>query len=175
MTLLFLRKRDEEAGLTGDRTKRSRKAQRTLKMYSGNYSVAIDDRGRMRIPNKLRDLLGENIVMCPGGNEFLLLMNDEDVEQMLGEKVNSSLLSDEEEKRDLLRMYMSLVFGLSEDKQKRFVIPPVLREVFGEEKNVVCLGMGKKIEVWPQSVYDKRFPEKAKQLTYSMLVKKLGI
>ena len=111
----------------------------------------------MRIPTKLREKLGEEgIVMSAGTDGCAFLMNESDLEKMIGPITESTKLS-EHEKQNALRKFYATVYQLTEDKQMRFILPSKLKAYMHAEKGLVFVGMSNRIEVWAEEVYNEKF------------------
>lgn len=125
-------------------------------MYSGDYRLSLDDRARMRIPAKLKKMLGDNIVMTAGTDGCAFLMNEEDLDALLRPIRENVRLSDHD-KTNMLRKFYATIYHLTEDKQGRYIMPAKLRKYVNAEKDLVFLGAGDRIEVWAEEIYDARF------------------
>ena len=122
--------------------------------YFGEYRVALDDKGRMRIPNKIKSQLGTGAVtLCAGTDGSLLLMTEDEFREWIGDVANSTLYK-EFEKQNALRMFSSTVFTPEEDAQGRFILPIKLRDYAGINKKIVFLGAMSRIEIWAEEKYD---------------------
>ena len=126
-------------------------------IYFGEYRVALDDKGRMRIPNKIKSQLGaEKVTMCAGTDGSILLMTEEEFRNWIGNLAESAQYKDFE-KQNALRMFSSTVFVPEEDNQGRFILPQKLREYAKIEKKVVYLGAMNRVEIWAEEIYDSKY------------------
>jgi len=115
-------------------------------MFFGEYYNKVDEKGRLRIPPKLKEDLGAKYLITKGGGGCLFVFSSKTIEK-LEEKLNSIPLSDIEAQRPL-RMLFSSSFMVEEDNQGRFLIPPKLREFAGLKSEAVIIGAGTRIEIW---------------------------
>lgn len=117
-------------------------------MFFGEYSHALDEKGRIRIPSKLKVGLGE-YVATKGVDNCIYIFSKTYFENEFLESINKisaySLAG-----QNAVRTILSSTFEIEEDSQGRFVIPVSLREFAGITKNVVSVGVGKRIEIWSE-------------------------
>lgn len=110
------------------------------------YNHTIDAKGRLIIPSKFRESLGDEFVVSKGmdGCLFVYANNDWDAfEQKL-----TSLPLINKEARQFARFFLAGAAQVELDKQGRILLPAGLREFAGLEKDVVLAGVGSRIEIW---------------------------
>ena len=110
----------------------------------GTYEHNVDAKGRLFIPTKLRDELGDNFVMTKGLDGCLSLYSQKNW-AIMEEKIASLPSS---KARSLQRYFFSIAMDCEPDSQGRVVIPQVLREFAGITKAVVVIGIVDKAEIW---------------------------
>lgn len=120
-------------------------------MFMGEYNHTIDTKGRLIVPAKFRDQLGEAFVITRGNDGCLAIYSMEAWETFM-EKV--SALPNTKDSRNYARMFIGISEQVETDKQGRILIPTGLRELAGLEKDVVLVGVIDKIEVWDKSRWD---------------------
>lgn len=121
-------------------------------MFMGEYNHSIDAKGRLIIPSKFRDTLGEEFVVTKGLEGCLFVFEKYDFETFM-DKLNEK--SDLEAKvRKIKRFFISGAQEMEPDKQGRMLVPPVLREYAGLEKEVVFAGVGGHIEIWDKAKWE---------------------
>ena len=115
-------------------------------MLMGEYHNNLDLKGRVVIPSKFREELGEKVVLTRGldGSLFIYSFNDF---KTLTDKLNT-LSFTEKESRNFTRFMLSGAITLEFDKQGRIVIPNYLKEYASLEKEVVIVGVLNRIEIW---------------------------
>ena len=121
-------------------------------MFMGEYQHNVDLKGRLIIPSKFREQLGDRVVVTKGLDGCLYLYSTEAWEAFLGQFGSMNLLSPEDRK---LKRYF--VAGASEcefDKQGRILLPSSLRNAAGIEKDVVLAGMIDYIEIWDKERWE---------------------
>ena len=121
-------------------------------MFMGEYNHSIDAKGRLIIPSKFRDMLGDEFVVTKGLEGCLFVFEKYEFESFM-DKLNEK--SDLEAKvRKIKRFFISGAQEMVPDKQGRMLVPPTLREYAGLEKEVVFAGVGGHIEIWDKSKWD---------------------
>ena len=121
-------------------------------MFMGEYNHSIDTKGRLIIPSKFRDMLGDEFVVTKGLEGCLFVFEKYELESFM-DKLNEK--SDLEAKvRKIKRFFISGAQEMEPDKQGRMLVPPTLREYAGLEKEVVFAGVGGHIEIWDKSKWD---------------------
>ncbi|HEY8418910.1 MAG TPA: transcriptional regulator MraZ [Clostridia bacterium] len=123
-------------------------------MFKGIYYHQIDEKGRLRIPAKLKAQLGDKYFITRGGLGSLVIASEEYFEENIFSKIKDIDYTDVEAMK-LIRAITSFMFDIEEDNQGRFVLPPVLREYANIVKNVVTIGAGNVIEVWSEERFNQ--------------------
>ena len=121
-------------------------------MFTGEYNHTIDPKGRLIVPARFREELGEAF-MITNGNDGCLNIYPEKAWETFLEKLQ--LLTNTEDKRKIVRSFVSKANRVEVDKQGRILIPTALRGYAGLEKDVVLAGAIDKIEVWDKKRWDK--------------------
>ncbi|MCR5419893.1 MAG: division/cell wall cluster transcriptional repressor MraZ [Lachnospiraceae bacterium] len=120
-------------------------------MFMGEYNHTIDAKGRLIVPAKFREELGEAFVITNGNDGCLNIYTNEDWETFL-EKIQA--LPNTKDKRIIVRKLVSQANTVEVDKQGRILIPPALREHAELKKDVVLAGAIDKIEVWDKGRWE---------------------
>ena len=121
-------------------------------MFIGEYNHSIDAKGRLIVPAKYRDELGEHFFVTKGLDGCLFAYDEKDF-SALQEKVMSLPLS-HKASRDISRFFLGSAQESEFDKQGRILLAAPLREHAGLEKDVVLVGVGNRIEIWSKERYD---------------------
>lgn len=125
-------------------------------MFRGRYEHAIDDKGRLSIPSKFRDLLARR-------RERVLVLTDFDScvaayplkeWRQFEEKIRSQSTF-RKEFRDFLRLFYSGAIECDLDSQGRILIPPPLRERAELRRDVIIVGVLNKIEIWNRERWER--------------------
>lgn len=121
-------------------------------MFMSEYNHTIDAKGRLIIPSKFRDELGEEFVVSRGLDACLYIYAKavwEEVEKSLSEL---SMLN--KNSRQIARYMLAGAAEVEFDKQGRILVPTNLREHAKLNKDVVLVGMGRRIEIWDKDQYE---------------------
>ena len=121
-------------------------------MFMGSYDHSLDAKGRMIIPSKFREALGEKFVITRSPDPCLCIYDYPSWERFV-QKL-TQLPYNTREQRQLVRFFMSNACEVEPDRQGRVLIPQKLREHAHIEKNVVLMGVGARIEVWDPDTFD---------------------
>ena len=123
-------------------------------MFMGEYSHNIDAKGRMIVPSKFREQLGDEFVVTKGLDGCLFVYPNEEWQNIEEKFRNVPLTS--KDARKFSRFFFAGATTCEVDKQGRILLPAVLREFAGLEKEVVSVGVLKRIEIWDRT--DGRIP-----------------
>ncbi len=115
-------------------------------MFMGEYNHTVDAKGRLIVPSKFRELLGDEFVVTKGLDRCLFVYPSDEWENIQGNFRNVSQFS--KEARKLARFFFAGAAMCEVDKQGRILLPAVLREYAGLEKDVVLAGVLNRIEIW---------------------------
>ena len=127
-------------------------------MLKGEYSHNIDPKGRLIIPAKFRDDLGEHFVITKGMDNCLYLYPEEQWNEF-EEKLNALPTTTDKNARKFAYFFQGSASDGELDKQGRTLVPAVLREYASLEKEVVFIGMGKRAEIWNKARWDAKNAE----------------
>ena len=114
-------------------------------MFMGTYDHSIDAKGRVIVPAKFREELGDSFVVTLGLDGCLFVYPQEDWEDFVKQLRE---LPGSKEARKLQRYFMAGAASCELDKQVRTLIPANLREKAGLEKDIVFVGVMGKVEIW---------------------------
>ncbi len=123
----------------------------------GEYQHNIDTKGRMIVPAKFRDGLGESFVLTRGLDQCLFAYPQEEW-KILEEKLKKLPLT-KKDARSFTRFFFSGAVECEVDKQGRINIPQPLRKYSKLEKECVVIGVSNRIEVWAQEIWEDYFTE----------------
>lgn len=121
-------------------------------MLMGEYKHTVDTKGRVIIPMKLREELGEKFIVTRGldGCLFGYPMSSW---QSLTEKFSANLPLSKKNARQVVRFFYSAATEVEFDKQGRIMIPQTLREYATIKKNVRIVGVSDRLEIWDDSTW----------------------
>lgn len=122
-------------------------------MFMGEYNHTIDNKGRLIMPAKFREILGDAFVVTKGLDGCLFVYPDKEW-QIFEEKLQTLPLTNKNA-RQFTRFFLAGAAMLEVDKQGRILLPQVLREFAGLEKDVVLVGVASRIEIWSKEHWDE--------------------
>lgn len=122
-------------------------------MFRGEYFHTIDAKGRIMIPVKVRENLGEDFVVTKGFDRCLWIFESARWEKIEQEVEDMPLTV--EEARQISRFIFGGARDGELDKQGRLLIPPNLRDYADLKKDVVLTGVGSRLEIWDKEKYDE--------------------
>ena len=122
-------------------------------MLIGEYEHSVDDKGRLIMPAKLKEDIGEKFVITKGLDGCLFVYSQTEWKQF-EEKLRSFPLTNKDA-RALMRFFLAGAAECEIDKQGRFLITNSLRQFAGLEKEVVIIGVLTKIEIWSKDKWLK--------------------
>lgn len=115
-------------------------------MFMGEYQHTIDEKGRMIIPAKFRELLGDAFVITRGLDHCLFVYPMD--EWAVLEKKLKSLPLMKSDARAFTRFFFSGATECGLDKQGRVNIPQNLRQHAKLAKDTIVIGVSNRVEVW---------------------------
>ena len=124
----------------------------------GQFNVTIDDKGRMSLPAKIRGKIqGDTLILTKGAEKCLWLYLPEEwdrvSEQLIGGSSVFTLNT-----QDVLRRFIAPAEEVTLDKAGRVKLSPSLMKSMDLNRDCYLLGMGERLEIWDETVYE-RFEE----------------
>ncbi len=127
-------------------------------MFQGTFKHNLDAKGRLAIPNKIRQLIekidNKEILIITQGLENCLLAYPRDEWQTMLEKSKGLALL-EDGARDYIRLLIGPATDCILDKMGRIMIPANLRIYANIDKEVIILGAMEKMEIWSKENYEE--------------------
>jgi MraZ protein len=115
-------------------------------MFLGTFQHNLDDKGRLMIPARFRELLDGGAYMTQGFDRCLMVMTGEYFRQVY-DNVNVMSLTNPDA-RILRRLILANAFQVEIDKVGRVLVPQGLREFAGLDGEAIVAGQGEYFEVW---------------------------
>lgn len=126
-------------------------------MFMGEYQHNIDAKGRMIVPAKFREELGQTFVVTRGLDECLFIYPMEEWKEV--EIKLKKLPLTKKDARAFTRFFFSGATECEVDKQGRINLPQNLRTYASLEKECVVIGVSNRVELWAKDVWDTYFNE----------------
>lgn len=124
-------------------------------MFMGEYHHNIDDKGRLIIPSKFRDELGEKFIVTRGLEECLFVYSKDEWNNIINKLNNLPFTS--KDARTFMRMFMSGATECELDKNGRINIPQILTKYASLEKECVVIGVNDRLEIWSLEKFENFF------------------
>ena len=121
-------------------------------MLIGEYEHSLDAKGRLIMPAKLRQDMGEKFIVTKGLDGCLFAFSQN--EWLNFETKLKALPLSDRNARNFVRFFLSGATECEIDKQGRFLIPSNLRTA-GLEKEAVIIGVGTRLEIWNKATWEK--------------------
>lgn len=138
-------------------------------MFMGEFQHSIDDKGRIIIPAKFRDLLGSSFVVTRGLDKCLFVYPLQEWE-VLEQKLKALPLM-KSDARAFTRFFFSGATECEWDKQGRVNLPGSLRDYAKLEKDCVVLGVSNRVEIWSRDTWEQYFQQS--EDTFNEIAEKL--
>ncbi len=139
-------------------------------MFIGEYQHSIDNKGRIIIPSKFREDLGEEFVMTKGLDNCLFVYPKEEW-TILENKLKTLPLTNRDA-RAFIRFFFSGATECIPDKQGRVLIPANLREHSKLDKDVVVIGVSTRMEIWSKEEWEAYNSDD--NLSYDIIAEKMA-
>ena len=120
-------------------------------MFIGEYTHSLDLKGRVALPVKFRQKLGEGAILTRGLDRSLFIYNKSDWEA-LARKLMALPLS-QSKARAFSRLMLAGAMEVEFDAQGRILVPEYLRDYAGLKKQAVFAGLYNRIEIWDEAAW----------------------
>lgn len=131
-------------------------------MFMGEYHHNIDTKGRIVIPNKVRDDLGENFIVTRGLDGCLFVYPKKEWDNVIAKYKE---IPDTKNKRQFMRIFLSGATICEYDKQGRINIPKPLVEYAKLTRDCIIIGVDEKLEIWSKDCWDKFISDNEESLS----------
>lgn len=121
----------------------------------GEYQHTIDEKGRLTIPAKFRDELGETFIVTRGLDQSLFVYPLEEWKQL--EAKLKTLPFTKADARAFTRFFFSGATECELDKQGRVNIPGSLRQHAKLAKDCLVIGVSSRVEIWSKPLWEEYF------------------
>ena len=124
-------------------------------MFMGEYHHTIDEKGRIIIPSKFREDLGEKFIITRGIENCLFVYSLPSWEKITNKL--ESLPFTKKDARHFVRFFLSGATTAEFDKQGRVNITSPLISYANLQKDCVVIGTGDRLEIWSQEDWNAFF------------------
>lgn len=122
-------------------------------MLIGEYEHSLDAKGRLIMPAKLRQDMGEKFIVTKGLDGCLFAFSQN--EWLNFETKLKTLPLSDKNARNFVRFFLSGATECELDKQGRFLIPANLRNAASLIKEAIVIGVGTRLEIWNKETWEK--------------------
>lgn len=123
-------------------------------MFLGRYAHAIDEKGRITIPVRYRELLADGAYVCQGFDKNLMVLTASSFDQ-ISARVSQISLTDPAA-RQLRRLIFSSAERCEFDRAGRLLLPQFLREAAGLNGEAIVIGVGSYFEIWSPQLWSQQ-------------------
>lgn len=129
-------------------------------MLMGEFHHNIDEKRRIIMPSKLREELGNTIIITRGLEDCLFIYSKEEWSQIVTKL--KTLPFTKKDARSFTRVFLSGATETEFDKQGRIKLPLPLTEYATLLKECVIIGVNDRVEIWSKDNWNA-FMNKSKE------------
>lgn len=119
----------------------------------GQFNITIDEKGRMLLPSRIRGRIpGDVLILTKGAEQCLWLYLPGEWERVSEQLVSGSSIFSLST-QDVLRRFIAPAEEAGVDKSGRVKLSASLMKSMGLNRDCVLLGMGERLEIWDETVY----------------------
>ncbi len=122
-------------------------------MFIGEYQHTLDDKGRIAVPAKFRQLLRKGMVVTKGLDVCLFVYPNAEWEKLVAKLAVLPLAK--ANTRAFSRLMLAGAMDVELDGQGRVTVPEYLRQFARLNKQVVIAGVYNRLEIWDEKTWDE--------------------
>jgi len=122
-------------------------------MLLGQHDGKVDAKGRTAIPKKLREGLGNQLIITLGYENSLIIVSEQGWKALLEGTEGKPFI--QQEARETQRFLLGGASAVSLDSKGRFVVPHYLRSFGKIQDEVVFIGLYRYVEMWAKQMWDE--------------------
>lgn len=126
-------------------------------MFLGQFQHNLDEKGRLMIPARFRELLEGGAYITQGFDRCLMVLTETYFKQVY-DRINAMNLTDPTA-RLLRRLILSNAYPIDVDKVGRVLVPQNLREFAGLNGEAIVAGQGDYFEVWTPTAWNDQMKQ----------------
>ena len=126
-------------------------------MFLGQFQHSLDEKGRLMIPARYRELLAAGAFITQGFDKCLMVMTDVYFQQVY-DRINAMNLADPTA-RLLRRLILSNAYPVEVDRVGRILVPQNLRQALALESEAIVAGQGEYFEVWTPAAWNEQMDQ----------------
>jgi len=128
-------------------------------MLTGEFKHSLDEKGRLMIPQAIRQSITGNVIVITRGLDRCIWLFPPDEWKVISQNLINSTSPFQEKTRLIQRRILAPAQELEIDRSGRISIPVTLREYAGLKKECIILGMVKSLEIWDEGIYSEYWNE----------------
>jgi MraZ protein len=122
-------------------------------VFLGSHSLRLDEKGRLALPVRFRELVAGGVVLTKGQERCVYGLTHERVAEVQRARA-AAMPADTGRARALNRLGFGSMVELEADKAGRITLPALLREYAGLDRDVVVVGVDTRFEIWDATAWD---------------------
>ena len=126
-----------------------------MPMFMGEYHHTIDEKGRIIIPSRFREMLGDTFIITRGIENCLFVYPNDEWQKIVTKL--ESLPFTKRDARQFVRFFLSGATNAEFDKQGRVNLTSPLIDYARLQKDCVVIGTGSRLEIWSKEDWDSFF------------------
>lgn len=134
-----------------------------INMLMGEYHHNLDEKSRIIIPSKLRDELGETVIVTRGIENCLFVYSEKEWSSIVSKL--KSLPFTKKDARSFTRLFLSGATVCEFDKQGRIKITSPLINYADITKECVIIGVNDRLEIWSEQSWNNFFNDNKESLS----------
>lgn len=139
-------------------------------MFLGMSNHSIDSKGRIVLPAKFREELGDSFYLARGfGNKSVQVVSTEQFNSIC-----EKILELPADKAMVLQYtFTATAVEVTPNAQGRVIIPQTLREFSELDSNALVIGLGNRVEIWNKDRFDEYMASKQDTINEALTMLKL--
>ncbi len=121
--------------------------------YLGTFFHTLDAKGRLFVPARFRENLGEEFVLFKSPDKCISIYDNANFEKLIDQV---KMLSRTPKEREMQRRFFASAVTVTMDKQGRFTVPQDYIEYASLGTEVVLTGEANRLEIWSKASHDAR-------------------
>jgi MraZ protein len=126
-------------------------------MFLGQFQHTLDEKGRLTVPARFRELLDGGAYITQGLDQCLVVMTSPSFNHTIANL--SAMNMADPNARLLRRVILSNAFSIEVDKAGRVLVPQLLREYAQLESDAIVAGQGDYFEIWNPSAWNDQMKQ----------------
>ncbi|MCL2704388.1 MAG: division/cell wall cluster transcriptional repressor MraZ [Defluviitaleaceae bacterium] len=143
------------------------------KLFRSEHFHNIDAKGRMIVPARFREALTDQFIITKGLDKCLFVFTMDEW-RLLEQKIENLPMADAGA-RKFLRFFFGAACESERDEQGRVLIPTNLRRYAEITKEIVTVGVARRLEIWSREIYEQYFNDDALDEDVAVKMALLGI